>query len=40
MQDVRPKLDWEDIGHVKGAVNIPLKHSKRVYNSEKKMKVH
>ena len=24
---------------MRGAVNIPIKHSKRVYNSEKKMKV-
>ena len=42
--DVRPQIEWDDIGHVRvqpGApvVNVPIKHSVRKYNAEKKGKV-
>lgn len=37
--DVRPSLEYEDVGRVKGSVNIPMKHSKKVYDSEQKKKV-
>ncbi|KAK9816815.1 hypothetical protein WJX72_005336 [[Myrmecia] bisecta] len=37
--DVRPALEYEEVGRVKGSVNIPIKISKRVWNSEQKKKV-
>lgn len=30
--DVRPQLEYEEAGRVKGSVNIPIKFSKRVYD--------
>lgn len=42
--DVRPKLEWDDIGHVRPApggkvVNVPIKHSKRVFDAKTRKKV-
>ena len=42
--DVRPKIEWDDIGHVRPApgakvVNVPIKHSKRVFDAKTRKKV-
>lgn len=37
--DVRPALEYEDVGRVKGSVNIPMMIAKRVYDPEQKKKV-
>ncbi len=37
--DVRPALEYEDVGRVKGSVNIPIMNSKKVYDPEQKKKV-
>ena len=37
--DVRPSLELEEVGKVKGSVNIPIVHAKRKYSSEKQKKV-
>lgn len=37
--DVRPSLELEEVGKVKGSVNISLVNATRKYSSEKKKKV-
>ena len=37
--DVRPTLEYEEVGRVKGSVNIPMVNLKRVYDPEQKKKV-
>jgi len=37
--DVRPRLEYEEAGRVKGSVNIPLQNAKRVWDPEQKKKV-
>ena len=37
--DVRPKLEYEEVGRVKGSVNIPLVNLRRVWDPEQKKKV-
>lgn len=37
--DVRPSLELEEVGKVKGSVNIGIKNSKRVWSAEEKKKV-
>lgn len=37
--DVRPSLELEEVGKVKGSVNVPIVHAKRKYSSEKQKKV-
>ena len=37
--DVRPSLELEEVGKVKGSVNIPLVNASRKYSSEKQKKV-
>jgi hypothetical protein len=37
--DVRPALECEEVGKVKGSVNIPMMHAKRVYDPEQRKKV-
>ncbi len=37
--DVRPSLELEEVGKVKGSVNVPIKNSKRVWSPEEKKKV-
>lgn len=37
--DVRPTLELEEVGKVKGSVNIPLYNSVRKFNSETRQKV-
>lgn len=37
--DVRPKLELEEVGKVKGCVNVPIMHAIRKYSSEKQKKV-
>lgn len=37
--DVRPKLELEEVGKVRGSVNIPLVNAKRVYKAEEGKKV-
>lgn len=37
--DVRPALELEEVGKVKGSVNIPLMHAQRKYSSEQHKKI-
>ena len=37
--DVRPALEYEQAGRVKGSVNIPIVNAKRVWDPEQKKKV-
>ena len=37
--DVRPKLEFEEVGRVKGSVNIPLVNLRRVWDPEQKKKI-
>ena len=37
--DVRPKLEVDDIGKVKGSVNVPMANSARKYDPEQRKKV-
>lgn len=37
--DVRPALEYEEAGRVKGSVNIPIVNAKRVWDPEQKKKV-
>lgn len=37
--DVRPKIEYEDVGRVVGSVNIPIVNSVRKYDPEQKKKV-
>ena len=37
--DVRPALEYEEAGRVKGSVNIPIANAKRVWDPEQKKKV-
>lgn len=37
--DVRPKLEVDDIGKVKGSVNVPMANSVRKYDPEQRKKV-
>lgn len=37
--DVRPTLELDEVGKVKGSVNIPLYNSVRKFNSETRQKV-
>ena len=32
--DVRPSLELEEVGQVRGCVNIPIMHARRVWNSQ------
>ena len=36
---MRPSLELEEVGKVKGCVNIPIMHAKRKYSSEQQKKV-
>ena len=37
--DVRPSLELEEVGKVRGSVNIPIRHAKRKYSTEKGKKI-
>lgn len=37
--DVRPRLEYEEAGRVKGSVNIPIMNARRVWDPEQKKKV-
>lgn len=37
--DVRPALELDEVGKVKGAVNVPMMHAKRVFSPEENKKV-
>lgn len=37
--DVRPKLEYEEVGKVKNSVNIPMVNLRRVWDPEQKKKV-
>ena len=37
--DVRPELEVQEVGKVKGSVNIPIMHATRKYDPEQKKKV-
>ena len=37
--DVRPRLEYEEAGRVKGSVNIPIMNARRVWDPELKKKV-
>lgn len=37
--DVRSELEYQDIGKVKGSVNVPFVHAKRVWSAEEQKKV-
>ncbi|BDA51186.1 probable thiosulfate sulfurtransferase 16, chloroplastic [Coccomyxa sp. Obi] len=37
--DVRPALELEEVGKVKGCVNVPMMHAKRVYDPKENKKV-
>lgn len=37
--DVRPALEYEDVGKVKGSVNIPIKTSKKVFDPETRKRI-
>lgn len=37
--DVRPALELEEVGKVKGSVNVPIAHASRRYDSEQQKKV-
>ena len=37
--DVRPKVEYEDVGRVAGSVNIPVMNGQKKWSSEKKKKV-
>ena len=37
--DVRPRLEYEEAGRVKGSVNIPIMNARRVWDPESKKKV-
>jgi hypothetical protein len=37
--DVRPSIELEEVGKVRGSVNIGIKNAKRKYNTEKGKKV-
>lgn len=37
--DVRPTIELEEVGKVRGCVNIPIMHAQRKYNTEEKRKV-
>lgn len=37
--DVRPLLEYEEAGRVKGSVNIPIVNARRVWDPEEKKKV-
>ena len=36
---VRPRLEYEEAGRVKGSVNIPIMNARRVWDPEQKKKV-
>ncbi|GAB4816661.1 hypothetical protein N2152v2_003707 [Parachlorella kessleri] len=36
--DVRSKLEYDEVGKVKGSVNIPLVNARRVYNAQERKK--
>jgi hypothetical protein len=36
--DVRPELELQEVGKVKGCVNVPIAHSKFAYDAEKREK--